>query len=1026
MDIAKYSITHKITTWLIVLFCLVGGLSAYQHISRFEDPEFTIKDALIITSYPGATPQEVEEEVTDKITTAIQQLSQVKETESISKPGYSKITVTIKDKYDKSTLPQVWDELRRKVNDVQNELPPNAAKSRVIDDFGDVYGILYALTGDGFSYQEMKKASDYVKKQLLLVKGVAKVNVTGIQQEAIYVEISRQVIGQLGISLDEIYQLLKSQNNVVSAGSIRVDDEYIEIRPTGSISSVQDIGNLVIRSHKSNSLMHLSDIATIKRSYLDVPNEIIYHNGKPALVIGISAVSGSNVVKVGNDVNKRLKQLEETLPAGINFDKIYNQPQVVDESVKGFIVNLTEAIIIVLVVLILFMGLQSAIIISATLFLIVFGTLYIMSIFGISLERISLGALVIALGMLVDNAIVVTEGILIKSQQGISKIKAASQIVKQTQWPLLGATIVGILAFAPIGLSQDSTGEYCRSLFYVIFISLILSWILAITVAPLFCDLLFKVKKIDNKADEKQGKLIQNYQSFLILCLNHRLLTLGIAVILLVIAIFGFSFVRSGFFPNSTTPMFYVDYWRAEGSDIRALKKDMLAISQFLKKEPSVKNVSTFIGNGAQRFMLTYTPESENSSYGQILISVDDYTKIPKLANDLKIAIAKNYPSSETQVRFIRLGPSGGAKIEARFSGANPSVLRNLAEKAKDIMHQTPGAIDIRDDWRQPVKIITPEFSESLARRTGISREDVAKAMQTAFTGTPIGYYREADELIPIISRAPDKERLDINNLASLYLWSDLLKQSIALNQLVTQFDTTWQDNIIARKDRIRTITVFADPAANLEASVVFNKMRKQIEAIPLPAGFKLEWGGEYESSKDAQASLKKNIPMGVIAMIVIVILLFNALKQPLIIWLCVPLSIIGVTLGLLVTNQPFDFMAILGFLSLTGMLIKNAIVLITQIDLEIKEGKAGYDAIIDSCLSRLRPVILAALTTVLGMIPLLTDAFFKAMAVVIMFGLSFATLLTLIIVPVLYALLFNIKKTNHDKKRTPHVQETI
>jgi multidrug efflux pump subunit AcrB len=1017
MDIAKYSITHKITTWLIVFFCVTGGLSAYQHISRFEDPEFTIKDALVITYYNGATPKEVEEEVTDKITTSIQQLEQVKETESISKPGYSKITVTIKDKYDKHSLPQVWDELRRKVNDVQKDLPPNASPSMVIDDFGDVYGILYAMTGDGYSYREIKKASDYVKKQLLLVDGVAKVNITGIQEEVIYVQISRKVIAHFGISLNEIYQLLQSQNEVLGAGNVRVKDEYIEIRPTGSISTVDDIGNLIIRTKKSNSLLHLSDIATIKRSYREVPREMIFHNGQPSLVIGISAISGSNVVEVGKRISKRLASVHKILPAGIEFSQIYNQPEVVDASVKGFIVNLLQAILIVLVVLVLFMGVESAVIISAILFLIVFGTLYLMSLFGISLERISLGALVIALGMLVDNAIVITEGILIKSQQGIDKTKAASQIVKQTQWPLLGATIVGILAFAPIGLSQDSTGEYCRSLFYVILISLLLSWVLAITVAPLFCHLLFKVnKEAGQNGAETQGRLVQLYQGFLLLCLNNRLVTLLTALLLMIAAVIGFSYIRSGFFPNSTTPMFYVDYWRAEGSDIRALKKDMLEISAELKKNRSVTSVSTFVGNGAQRFMLTYTPESENSSYGQILISVDDYKKIPRLSEELKAYIAKHYPASETQVRLIRLGPSGGAKIEARFSGSDPSLLRQFSEKAKKIMLETPGAIDVRDDWRHQVKIITPEFSENQARLTGITRSDVANAMQTAFSGLSIGYYRERDELIPIVSRAPDDERLNIRNMASLYIWSNLLQTSVPLGQLVTRFNTSWEDNIIARKNRLRTITVFSDPAPNLEASIVFNKMKGKIEAIKLPPGYLLEWGGEYESSMDAQAGLKKNIPMGVMAMIVIVILLFNAIKQPLIIWLCVPLSIIGVTIGLLVTNQPFDFMAILGFLSLTGMLIKNAIVLIDQIDLEIREGKEGFAAIVDSCLSRLRPVVLAALTTVLGMLPLLSDAFFKAMAVVIMFGLSFATLLTLIVVPVLYSVFFNIKPRKIDE----------
>lgn len=1014
MDIAKFSITHKVITWMIVLFCIAGGLSAYKHISRFEDPEFTIKDALVITNYPGATPHEVEEEVTDKIATAIQQMGQIKRLESISKPGYSKITVTIKDKYDKNTLPQVWDELRRKVGDVQRQLPPGAGPSIVNDDFGDVFGILYAMTGEGFSYVEMKNAIDDVKKQLLLIDGVAKVNIGGLRKEAIYVEISREVISRLGISTEDIYQLLGSQNTVSEAGQIRVGNEYIEIRPSGAISSVADIGNLVIRAKRSDSLIHLRDIATIKREYIEVPNELFYHNGKKALSLGISIVPGGNVVKIGAAVDKRLKTLEEELPVGLHFASVYSQPEVVNQSVQGFLVNLLGAILIVLVVLVLFMGMQSALIISAILFLIVLGTLYLMQLFGISLERISLGALVIALGMLVDNAIVITEGVLIQVQRGVDSIKAASQIVKQTQWPLLGATIVGILAFAPIGLSQDSTGEYCRSLFYVILISLLLSWYLAIGVAPLFCHLFFKKPK-DGEKEKKESKLNLLYRNALKTCLDYRKLTLMLCIASLAAAAIGFTFIRSGFFPNSTTPMFYIDYWRPEGSDIRALKQDMLSISKHLNTVDGVTSVDSFVGKGAPRFMLTYTPESDNLSYGQILISVRDYHLIPQLSEEIKSHIASQFPNSETQVRVIRLGPSGGAKIEARFSGTDPVKLREIAEKAKTIIHKTPGAIDIRDDWRQQVKIIEPLFAEEQARRTGITRKVLSDTLQTTFSGLDVGLYREGDELIPIISRAPLYERLTIENMKSVFIWSDLLRRSVPLGQLVNGFDTRFEDNIIARRNRLRTLTVFADPKPGLEASLVFNQIQEKIEAIPLPPGYFLEWGGEYESSQDAQAGLSKNIPMGIIAMIAIVVLLFNAVRQPLIIWLCVPLSIIGVTIGLLLTNQPFDFMAILGFLSLTGMLIKNAIVLIDQIDLEVSEGKAVRQAIVDSAMSRLRPVTLAALTTVLGMLPLLTDAFFKAMAVVIMFGLSFATLLTLLVVPVLYSVFF--------EEPTPEVQ---
>lgn len=1009
MDIAKYSITHKIITWMVIIACVAGGYHAYETLSRYEDPEFTIKEALVLTYYPGATPKEVEEEVTEKLSIAIQQLAQLKRMKSISMPGYSRITVTIKDKYTKTQLPQVWDELRRKINDVQKELPPGAGPSLVVDDYGDVYGMYYAMTGEGFSQREMRDYAVDVKKKLLLIPGVAKITTDGIRKEAIFVEISHKKIASLGISLSEIYKMLESQNLVLESGSVRVGDEYILIKPTGSVGEIEDIKNLIIRSQKSQALIYLSDIAKIKRGYVEVPDSFNFFNNHPAITFGVSVVSGGNVVEIGQRVNKRIDELEQELPAGVKFHRIYDQPEVVNQAVQGFLVNLMEAIVIVLIALIVFMGLKSGIIIAATLFLTVLGTLYVMSMFGISLERISLGALVIALGMLVDNAIVVTEGILINTQRGIDKIRAASQIVTQTKWPLLGATIVGIIAFAPIGLSQDNTGEYAASLFYVILISLLLSWWLAITVVPLFCYYLFDVKKNTSaQEDSYSGKIYKVYKRFLVACLQHRKVTLSLAVGLLAGAIYAFNYVPSGFFPNSTTPIFYIDYWRAEGSDIRAMEKDMLEIAAKIRKTEGVVDVTTVVGKGAQRFMLVYSPEPENPSYGQLLIRVKDYKNIPSYAKQFKQYIQKNYPGSEAQVKFIRLGPGSGSKIEARFSGPSAIKLRELAEQAKAIMHENPNAIDIRDDWRQKVKIIEPSYSETQGRLTGITREMLSESLEMAFSGKRVGIYRERDKLIPIISRPPDDERLNIDSVEELYIWSDLLKKAVPASQLIDKISTVWEDNMIARRNRLRTITVKADPKVG-EASVLHAQLAPKIEAIELPPGYMLEWGGEYENAKDAQKGLAKNIPIGLLFMIAIVIGLFNAIRQPLIIWLCVPLSFIGVSFGLLITYKPFDFMAILGFLSLTGMLIKNAIVLIDQIDLEIREGKPGYEAIIDSCVSRLRPVMLAAITTVFGMVPLLQDAFFVAMAVVIMFGLSFATVLTLIVVPVLYSIFFKI-----------------
>jgi len=1014
MDVAGFSIKKSAIIWLMIVFFMGGGIFAYDHLSRYEDPEFTIKDAKVVTFYPGATPREVEQEVTDRIEKAIQRLDQIKRTTSISEGGKSEITVTIKDKYSKHSLPQVWDELRRKVGDAQSLLPPGAGPSMVNDDFGDVYGMLFAILGEGFSYKELKTYADIIKRDLELVPGVAKVQLSGVRDQAIFVEISRSKLSQLGISLEEIYATLASQNMVVDAGDVRVGDEYIVIRPSGTVDSVAAISNLLIKSTRSGNLIYLNDIATVFRGYVEVPDHLVFFNGERGLSLGISVISGGNVVKIGEAVDQQLQALESIVSAGIVAVPIYQQPKIVRESIKGFLINLLEALAIVMVVLLLFMGLRSGLIIAAILLLTVLGTLFFMYLFNISLERISLGALVIALGMLVDNAIVVTEGVLVKVQKGFDAIRAGCDVVEQTLWPLLAATIIGILAFAAIGLSPDATGEYTRSLFYVILISLMLSWLLAITVAPLFCHLFLKQVTPVDDGDKPlyQGIVYRSYKGLLLFCLRRRQLTIAVMLALLALAVYGFGMIKDGFFPDSTTPMFYVDYWRAQGTDIRATQADMQEIEQYFLGIDGVVEVTTLVGQGAQRFMLVYTPESPNSSYGQFLVRVQDYRQIDAISEQINQYMNEQFPDSEPKIRKIRLGPGKTSRIEARFSGPDETELRRLANQAEAIMRANPNATAIRNDWRQQVKVIRPQYSEMRGRLTGGTRADLSDTLLTAFAGKEVGLYRERDELIPIISRSPENERLNVDSIEDVQIWSPLLEATVPIMQLVSSITTDWEDARIHRRNRKRTITASADPILGAEASVLLDAIMPAIEAIPLPPAYQMEWGGEYEDAINAQTALAKQLPFSFIAMFAILVILFNSIRQPLVIWFCVPLSIIGITAGLLLMDKPFDFMALLGFLSLTGMLIKNAIVLVDQIGIELRAGKAPIDAIVDSAISRARPVFLAAVTTVLGMLPLLTDAFFVSMAVVIMFGLSFATLLTLLIVPVLYAVFFRYSYT--------------
>ncbi|ELB2805078.1 efflux RND transporter permease subunit VmeI [Vibrio alginolyticus] len=1013
--IAAYFIRNRVISWMVALIFLIGGIAAFFGLGRLEDPAFTIKDAMVVTSYPGATPQQVEEEVTYPIEKAIQQLTYVDEVNSISSRGLSQITVTMKNNYGPDDLPQIWDELRRKVNDLKGTLPPGVNEPQVIDDFGDVYGILLAVTGDGYSYKELLDYVDYLRRELELVDGVSKVSVSGQQQEQVFIEVSMKKLSSIGLAPDTVFNLLSTQNVVSDAGAIRIGDEYIRIQPTGEFQSVDELGDLLITESGAQGLIFLKDVAEIKRGYVEVPNNIINFNGSLALNVGVSFAEGVNVVEVGKAFDHRLAELKYQQPVGIEISEIYSQPKEVDKSVSGFVVSLAQAVGIVIIVLLFFMGLRSGLLIGLILLLTVLGTFIFMKYLAIDLQRISLGALVIALGMLVDNAIVVVEGILIGTQKGRTRLQAATDIVTQTKWPLLGATVIAVTAFAPIGLSEDSTGEYCGTLFTVLLISLMLSWFTAISLTPFFADIFFKGQKIKQGEGEENdpynGVIFVIYKKFLQFCMRRAWFTVVVLIAGLAASVYGFTFVKQAFFPSSTTPIFQLDVWMPEGTDIRATNTTLKELESWLAKQEHVDHITTTAGKGLQRFMLTYAPEKSYAAYGEITTRMENYEALKPLMAKFREYLKANYPEINYKLKQIELGPGGGAKIEARIIGSDPTVLRTIAAQVKDIMYADPQATNIRHDWRERTQVLEPQFNESQARRYGITKSDVDDFLSMSFSGMTIGLYRDGTTLMPIVARLPEDERIDIRNIEGMKIWSPAQSEFIPLQQVTMGYDMRWEDPIIVRKNRKRMLTVMADPdiLGQETASTLQKRLQPQIEAIQMPPGYSLEWGGEYESSGDAQESLFTTMPMGYLFMFLITVFLFNSIKEPLIVWLTVPLALIGVTTGLLALNTPFGFMALLGFLSLSGMVLKNGIVLLDQIEIEMKSGKEAYDAVVDAAVSRVRPVCMAAITTILGMIPLLPDIFFKPMAVTIMFGLGFATVLTLIVVPVLYRLFHKV-----------------
>lgn len=1004
MNPAAFALRKRTLMVVLTILLASAGMIAYGLLGRLEYPTFTIKTALVVTPYPGASSTEVEEEVTDILEEAIQQLGQLKEIRSLSQEGRSVIYVDIKDRYQSRDLPQVWDELRRKVGDAQVRLPPGAGPSLVNDDFGDVFGVFFAITGDGYSYAELKDYADDLKRELLLCQDVARIQFWGVRREAIYVEMDRAKLASLGLAPQAIFGTLQAQNLVAESGKVRMGEEYLRITPTGDFVSQDQIGNLLIGG--PGSLVRLRDVATIRRDYLDPPANIMRHNGKPAIGLGISTVDGGNVIVMGEAVRQRIAELESNRPIGIELNTINYQSENVSEAVQTFVSNLLQAVAIVIILLMLFMGWQSGLLIGGILVLTILGTFLAMWLAGIDLQIISLGALIVALGMLVDNAIVVADGILVRVEKGESRTAAARDVVRDTQWPLFGATLVAILAFAAIGFAPGDVGEFCRSLFYVMAISLSLSWLLAVTVTPLFCVWFLRIPKV-HQENPYDRPMFRGYRRFLHTTLRWRWATLAVTLAALAVSLYGFGFVDQYFFPDSTRRQFFVDYWRAEGSHIGQTAEDVARIETFIAALPGVVTTTVFVGEGALRFILPYNAETPNPSYAQIVVEVDDYRRISNHLQTIQDHLDQTLVEAEHRALRFANGPPVSYRIEARLRGPDIAVLRQLAEEAKTILREED-TVNLRDDWRTPVKVIRPVFSEAQARRTGITRNALVQALQWTYNGIPVGLYREGNDLLPILARAPQNERRSPEDIRDIPVWSPLLNQHLPLRQVAGEIRTEWEPPVIRRRDRQRVVTVQCNPRAGL-ADPLFQRVRPRVEAISLPPGYSMEWGGEHEQSEKGKDPLRKAFPICLLGMFVIIVGLFNSIRRPLVIFLCVPLAIIGVAWGLLLFRIPFGFMAILGFLGLSGMLIKNAIVLIDQIALELAAGKAPYRAVLDSAVSRMRPVLMASGTTILGMTPLILDPFYSGMAATIMSGLLAGTVLTLVVVPLFYVLFYRI-----------------
>ncbi len=1026
MGLPSLAVDKRAFTLFVTFLLLCGGLFSFTQLGQLEDPEFSVKTAAIATTYPGATAEEVELEVTDRIELAIQEMPQVKNVYSFSRPGFSLIKIDITPSYTADQLPQIWDELRKKVRDMRDTLPPGAGKPDISDDFGDVYGFLMAVVSDGYTYAELEKYVDGIKKELSLVDGVSRAELWGTQTECIYVDVKEAQLSTMGLNVADVYSTLSHQNAIVDAGGVDLQSERLRIQITGDFTSPNEISDLIIRgrddtdAHGARELILMRDVATVHRGRIEPTSSEMRFNGKMSIGIYISNSSGVNIVDLGASLDKRLKEISKNLPIGIDVHRISWQSDIVSASIVNFMINLAEAVVIVLAVLWIAIGFRSALVVGLCgLIFTIIASFVFMKVLDIDLQRMSLGALIISMGMMVDNAIVVADGVIVRMQRGMDRTKAAIEAAAQPAIPLLGATIIAVVTFYPIAASNEAAGEYCASLFYVVAIALMLSWVLAVTITPLMSIGLIKVPKDSGDGDEYGGAMYRVFASMLRVSLRFRGMVVIAFVALLVVSGIAFKWVDQMFFPESARSQFMIDYWAPEGTKIQEVSEGIKQLEQKLLTDDRVTAVSTFVGKGSPRFYLPVNPEDPYSSYAQLVVNTHTYKDVKAILPPLQKWADENIVQANVITRKYGIGPYESWPVQARFSGpaiADPLVLRDLAEKASDIMRRSPHAAIVRTDWRNSVKKIVTEYDQVNARWTSITREDVGNASRRAYDGLAVGVYREKDKFLPIMLRHVEEERSEfIDHIGELQVRSFAAAQSLPLSQVTKTIGIEWEDPMIWRWDRRRAITVQGVPSTL--TTKFRNDVLEEIEAIELPTGYTLEWDGEFSSSRDAQQSLIPGmVPMAVIILLIIVGL-FNGFRQPFIIILIIPFMLIGITVGLLLTGQPFGFVALLGAMSLAGMMIKNAIVLLDQVDIELKDGKDSYNAIIDAAMSRLRPVLLAAGTTILGVMPLLQDVFWISMAVTIMFGLAFGTILTMLLVPVLYSIFFKVPLPKETKK---------
>ena len=999
--LAEFAIRQRTFVLFFTALSIIAGIYSYFDLGKLEDPSFTVKTAVVVTLYPGASAEEVELQVTDTIETKLQEMGALNRLRSLSTPGMSMVFVDIKESLNSTELPQQWDLLRRKVDDVKLQLPSTAQISIVQDEFSEVYGMLFAVHSDDAKPEELRRYSEELQRRLKTIDGIKKVELHGVQPRAVHIDMPDERLAQYGVSFGQVWSQLNSQNMTYEAGQFDVGRERIRIHQGSEFQSLDDIRNLVIKggvSELGTGLVRLGDVADVSMGYQTPALTENRYNGVPSVTLAVSPVEGVNVVSLGDTIRAIIDEYQASLPLGVDISAVAYQPDEVQKSIDNFVGNLLESVAIVFVVLLIFMGFKSASIVGGSLLLTILLTLTYMNINSIDLHRVSLGTFILALGMLVDNAIVITDMMIVKINKGIDRTHAAIESVKETGLPLLAATVIAIMGASPVLFSKTDAAEFAGSVFYIIASSLLLSWLVAMTFTILMCWLFIK-PNLAKGQDKFKG-----YKRLVGWTVDNPKKALSALIPLVVVTVFAIPSVAVNFIPQSDRSIVFFDYWLPNGGKIEQTSADMQRIEQWLMEQPEVVSISSSVGASVPRFSVTVEPEPLDSAYGQILINTRDYQGISDLVLRGDQWVSQQFPDAEPRFRALKLATADKYAVEARFSGPDAQVLHHLANQAKAIMESHPDAKYVRDDWRQQSKVLEPIINQDRARRAGINRTDIAFAMKRASDGMPLGQMKLNDELIPIQLRSPDQS---MASLETIPVKSLLGLHSVPLGQVVDGFELNMEESMIWRRDRVKTITAQAGVDRSSTPANVRNDIQSQIEAIALPPGYSMEWGGEYYDEHKAVSDIIQQLPKALVIMVIILVAMFNGFKQPVIIFSIIPLAATGATFALLAFDKPFGFMALIGAITLMGMIIKNGIVLMDQIELERSNGRSLSDAIKEATINRTMAISMGALTTALGMIPLLSDLLFDQMAATIIGGLAAATVLSLFVMPALYRLAY-------------------